>query len=138
MGELTDLYLRGVDAFNRRDKEAWMRTCDPEVESVPPRDWPEPWTVRGHDDVWEIMVANMGIFEAAELKIVGPIVEGNETIVAQLQGETVGKTSGAPVLWSFHQVVTIRDGKAVRFNWFTDRDEALAAAGISDPDDQPG
>jgi ketosteroid isomerase-like protein len=129
--ENEELYFRGVDAFNRRDKKAWMQACHPEVESVPPRDWPEPHTVKGHDDVWDIMVTNMEIFETAELEIVGPIVEGEGTLVAQLEGQVVGKTSGAQVVWSFHQVVTIRDGKAVRFEWFTDRAEALEAAGLS-------
>jgi hypothetical protein len=32
---------RGVDAFNRRDREAWDEVVDPELVNVPPRDWPE-------------------------------------------------------------------------------------------------
>lgn len=131
--ENEELYARGVDAFNRRDKAAWVETCHPEVESVPPRDWPEPRVAKGHDEVWDIMVANMAIFDSAELEIVGPITEGEGTLVAQLQGEMAGKTSGAPVVWSFHLVVTVRDGRALRLNWFTDRDEAFAAAGIERP-----
>ena len=126
-----ELYRRGVDAFNRRDKEAWLQACDPEVESVPPREWPEPRSAKGADAVWDIIVANMGIFENAELKVVGPVAEGDGVLVAQLEGEMVGKTSGAAVLWSYHQVVTFRDGKAVRFDWFTNRAEAMEAAGLS-------
>jgi ketosteroid isomerase-like protein len=131
--ENEELYRRGVAAFNRRDKEAWMAACDPEIESVPPRDWPEQATAKGHDGVWDIMVANMGIFDAAALEIVGPIDEGDGGLVGHLEGTMSGKESGAPVIWSFHQVVTIREGLAVRFDWFTDRAEALDAAGIGEP-----
>jgi hypothetical protein len=46
----------------------------------------------------------------------------------------VGKGSGAAVPWSYYQVVTIRDDKAARFDWFADRAEALAAAGIGEPE----
>jgi ketosteroid isomerase-like protein len=131
--ENEELYRHGVNAFNRRDLEAWMEDVDPEVVSVPPRDWPEPAPVSGARAVWDIMVANMGIFENAELKIVGPVVEGEGTLVATLQGEVVGKESGASAVWSFHQLVTFRDGRAARFDWFVDRAEALEAAGIAEP-----
>ena len=122
---------RGVDAFNRRDKEAWLEVVVPEVVSVPPREWPEPATAEGANAVWDIFVANMAIFENAELEIVGPVAEGEGTLVAQLEAEVAGKESGATAVWSFQQVVTYLDGKAVRFDWYTDRAEALAAAGIS-------
>ena len=128
--ENEELYRRGVDAFNRRDKEAWLEICDPEIESFPPREWPEPASVKGTDAVWDIIVDNMAIFDSAELKVVGPIEEGEGTLVALLQAEVVGRESGAAAVWSFHHLVTFRDGKAVRFDWFTERDEALEAAGI--------
>ena len=82
--ENEEMYRRGVDAFNRRDKDAWLQTVDPEIVSIPPREWPEPAAAEGADAVWEIIVANMGIFEDAELKVVGPIVEGEDTLVTQL------------------------------------------------------
>jgi hypothetical protein len=43
-----------------------------------------------------------------------------------------GKSSGADVLWSYWQVATFRRGRVVRAEWFTDRAEALAAAGLSE------
>jgi ketosteroid isomerase-like protein len=43
-----------------------------------------------------------------------------------------GKASGAKVVWSYWVVFTLRDGKAVRIEWFGDRAEALEAAGFRD------
>jgi hypothetical protein len=40
--------------------------------------------------------------------------------------------SGAPATWSIWQVWTLQDGKFVRGQGFTDREEALEAAGLSE------
>jgi ketosteroid isomerase-like protein len=38
--ENVEAMRRGLDAFTRRDKAAWIAICDPDVENIPPRDWP--------------------------------------------------------------------------------------------------
>ena len=45
-----------------------------------------------------------------------------------------GKQSGANVSWHVWQVGTVRDGKLVRAQGFTSRDEALEAVGLSEQD----
>ena len=53
-----------------------------------------------------------------------------DKVVADMRREARGKASGASVAWSYWQVFTFRDGKALRFEWFADRAEALEAVGL--------
>jgi hypothetical protein len=43
-----------------------------------------------------------------------------------------GKASGASVAWSYLHVITLRDGKGLRFEWYADRAEALRVAGVKE------
>jgi ketosteroid isomerase-like protein len=45
-----------------------------------------------------------------------------------------GRTSGAPIREQTAQVMTVRDGKIVRQDFFSSKAEALEAAGLSDSD----
>jgi hypothetical protein len=42
--------------------------------------------------------------------------------------EMRGKLSGAEVPWRLLQLLELREGKFIRFDWFNERDEAIAAA----------
>ena len=124
---------QGLYAFNRGDRAAWRALCDPEVENVPPRDWPESDSIRGRDGVWGFVVEGQDPwgegstpFEYVEL------LDAGDRIVAHMRREVRGKASGASVAWSYWQVGTFRDGKLVRIEWFADRAEALEAVGLSE------
>jgi len=127
--ENVESYRQALDAFNRRDRAAWLAFCDPELENVPPRDWPESRTVRGSEAVWDFFIEGSEPWEG-NLEPFGPIEEGDDKLVAQVRGEVRGKASGAAVAWSFWHVVTYREGRALRFEGFADRAEALEAAGL--------
>ena len=43
MSGLAELFHTALDAYNHRDREAWLAMMDPEVENHPPREWPETW-----------------------------------------------------------------------------------------------
>jgi len=43
-----------------------------------------------------------------------------------------GRASGAPISMQTTEVLTMRDGKIIRQDFFTSRDEALKAAGLSE------
>jgi hypothetical protein len=48
---------QGLDAFNRRD----LAMCDPTLENVPPRDWPESDTTRGREaSYWQVATFRNG------------------------------------------------------------------------------
>jgi ketosteroid isomerase-like protein len=126
-----------LDAFNRRDRAAWLALCDPELENVPPRDWPESDPIRGSEAVWDFYVEGNEPWEESPFEYVEIIDAGNDKVVADLRRKVRGKASGASVAWSYWQVGTTRNGKMLRFEWFTDRAEALEAAGLSEQDAHP-
>ena len=55
-----------LEAFNRRDRDAWLRLNDPEVEFRADAEWPESETVRGHDAVWEFVTGLDDTWEPAD------------------------------------------------------------------------
>ena len=124
--------LKGLDAFNRRDKAAWLALTDPEVEAVPPRDWPESDPIRGREAVWDVYVENIEAFREGALEHVELIDAGNDKVIAHMRGEMHGKASGASVAFSYWPVSTFRDGRTVRTEWYADRAEALEAVGLQD------
>ena len=122
----------GLDAFNRRDKAAWIANCDPEIENIPPREWPESAPLRGPEAIWEFFVEAQGAWEEGAYEWGEMIEVGSDKLVANQRRRLRGKSSGVDVDWSFWTVNTFRNGKLLRFEWFTDRAEALEAAGLSE------
>ena len=121
-----------LDAFNRRDKDAFLEACHPSIRNVPPREWPEFVITHGPEAVWDFFVANNDTWEESPLGYAEIVDAGSDTIVGQLHGELRGTASGVAVEWSFWQVVTFRDGKIAHLQWFSDRVEALGAVGRTD------
>ena len=130
--ENVEVVRRGPDAFNRRDKAAWVAVCDPDVENFPPKEWPENAPIRGAEAIWDFFVEAVNAWEEGSFQWGEFIDAGTDKIVANQQREMRGKASGAGVVWSYWVVFTFRDGKLIRFEWFRDRTEALEAAGLSE------
>jgi ketosteroid isomerase-like protein len=130
--ENVETLRQAMDAVNRRDRSSWLTACDPEIENVPPRDWPESERTRGPDAVWDFFVESMEAWESAAFEYSEIIEAGANMLVAEVTGELKGKASGAPVPWSFWQVVEIRSGRAIRIDWFVDRGDALRAVGLAE------
>ncbi len=59
-------------------------------------------------------------------------IDAGDHVVIEVQERGKGKGSGVPFEETHTQVWTLRDGKLVRWLLFTDRAEALEAAGLSE------
>ena len=123
---------QALDAVNRRDYAAWAAVCDPEVLNVPPVSWPESDPTQGPEAVWTFFIEASDQWEDCVYEHGELIDAGDDKAVAWVRGEMRGKASGAGVPWSFWQAVTLRNGNALRIDWFIDRDEALEAVGLSE------
>jgi ketosteroid isomerase-like protein len=121
---------QALDAFNRRDKAAWLAVIDPEAENFPPREWPENAPIRGPESIWDFYVEAVNAWEEGEFEWGEFIDAGEEMVVANQLRHMRGKTSGAAVEWSYWVVFEFRDRKVARTRWFAERDEALEAAGL--------
>lgn len=128
--ESVETLRQGLDAFNRRDRADWLRLYDPEVLNVPPREWPESAAIQGPEAVWDFYMDAQESWDEAIYEFSEVIAAGNDKIAAHQCAQMQGKASGAGVAWSYWPVFTLRDGKVLRSEWFTDRAEALKAAGL--------
>ena len=128
--ENAESFRQALDAFNRRDKPAWLATFHPEAEMVPAKEWPENTPIRGAEAIWDFYAEVTAAWEDGSFEL-GEIIDfGVGKIVANSRRETRGKASGAGVEFSYWLVGTFRDGRTIRVEWFDQRAEALEAAGL--------
>jgi ketosteroid isomerase-like protein len=128
--ENVELAHRGVEVFNRRDFDAFVALCDPEirwehwladlegdltgVDAV--RAWHE--DLARHFDPWRI--------DCDDFRDLGDRVLALGTLRA------VGKESGVETEMPWTVVATFRNGLLTHFIDYGDRDRALEAAGLSE------
>ena len=120
------------EAVSRRDKAAFLAMCDPGVETVPYRDFPESAPTRGVEAVWHRFVELTDHWHEGALKPVELIEAGGGKVVTHAYGEMLGEASGATVAASVWTVATFGNGKMLRIDWFADRAEALKAVGLEE------
>ena len=121
-----------LDAVNRRDADAMISRIQPDYEFVPIMAALEGRTYIGADGVrqWlDDMKDHWELFETwpQEFHDLG------DRVIAFGHWRARGRTSGVevdgqPATW----VAWVRDGRLYRWRTFTDRDEALEAAGVTE------
>jgi ketosteroid isomerase-like protein len=131
--ENVEVVRQAFQAFNRRDKDAWLTFCDPEYETVPSADWPEIEPITGAEAAWDFYVAADDAWEPGPYEFDDASAVGDQ-VVGHLRREARGKASGAAVSYSYWIVVTFHDTRVRRIEWFTGRTEALEAVGLSEQD----
>jgi ketosteroid isomerase-like protein len=118
------------EAFARGESPATLRLLHPDIEYVNPPGAVEPGTRRGiaayEDALRSINNAFEDIrIEVREIKDVGDQVVVFATYTAR------GRTSGVQRENEDAYVWTVRDGRAVSFQWFSDPADALNAVGLA-------
>src|SRR5215211_3736753 len=111
--------VRGaLDAFNRRDRSAWLALVAPELEWVPPADWPENATVRGREAVWEFFVAVNEPWAEGTMELIELIDCENDVVAAHVGRHVRGKASGVEAEFEWWGVFTFSNGKLLRSEMF--------------------
>jgi hypothetical protein len=127
--ENVERYRQGIDAFNRRDLDAFLAMADPLVVGVSRVLAIERGTYEGHDGTRDWWNGLLGVFPDFRIEIVGVRDTGNLT-VAELRNQARGDGSAAPLDEEVWQVSEWRGGLVVRWEMYADRGEALEAAGL--------
>jgi ketosteroid isomerase-like protein len=119
---------RGYEAFNRGDFDAAVAEMHPEVEWQRAEWAPETTPLKGVEAVRAWMTPD--IFEDQKVELEEVIENGDRVFV---QGIFSGRATGSGIEISNRgwHVWTVRDGRGQRIQFFQDRAEALAAAGLS-------
>jgi len=93
--------------------------------------WPEQQTYEGIEGARAFMRTWLDAWDDWEVEVEA-FHDAGDKVVALVRQSGTSKAAGAHVEMSFAQVFTIRDGKQSRMDMYSDREEALAAAGLSD------
>jgi ketosteroid isomerase-like protein len=125
-----ELVRGALQAFDRRDLTSCLAVLDEDFELVPLRDWPDP-AVRGAEAAFHVLVQALDALEPFRTADTEFIDAGADKVLLQYQMDVTGKGSGAKVELRLWCVVTVRKGRLLRAAWFSDRAEALEAAGLS-------
>jgi ketosteroid isomerase-like protein len=118
---------RGFEAYLTGDFDEALANLDPDV--VYQQAGPEP-AVRGRDAVraaWERWEAEWDEMEMTSEEI----IDAGDHLIQAIFFRGRGRGSGVEVEGRFFQVYTVKDGKTVRWEEFSDRAQALEAAGLS-------
>jgi ketosteroid isomerase-like protein len=119
------------EAFNRRDAAAAFRMFDPDVQAESHGALGGDREYHRHEGVLELMGTFWQSFENPRSEIEECIASGDDVVLAvRIYGR--GKASGVEVDTLTGQVLTLRDGKVVRWRVFVTKEEALEAAGLEE------
>jgi ketosteroid isomerase-like protein len=119
-----ELVRRIYDLWEREESVAALVSED--LEYVNPSYAVEPGTRYGRKSLG--IVRNT--YEDFAIKVERIIDAGDELVVVLAYFSGSGSGSGVPVAGEHGYVWTVREGKAVRFQWFQSHREALDAAGM--------
>jgi ketosteroid isomerase-like protein len=116
------------DRFRAGDGEGALSLIDPEIEVHDRPEIPDPQVYRGHEGVLDSLRTSRLAFD--ELDVVPEeFVEAGERVIVVFRFEGTGRESGVPIVQRLCHAWTLRDGRAVRVEVHSGRDEALRAAG---------
>jgi ketosteroid isomerase-like protein len=93
--------------------------------------WPEQQIYEGVAGVRAFLSEWVGAWEDWEL-VQEALREAGNKVVALMHQRGRSKEGGVPIEMSFAMVFTLRDGKQARMEMYSDRDEALKAAGLQE------
>ena len=122
---------RGWEAFDRGDLAAAMEAMSPDMETYVAPPAPITGTYHGIDGWVQSMLDWSEGFD--ELVMTAEeYFDAGDQVVVRSRHKSRGAASGVPVEADFWYVWTIRAGKIVRVAIFSDRSQALEAAGLSE------
>jgi ketosteroid isomerase-like protein len=131
--ENVENFLQAVEAFNRKDAEAFVALASPEVEWEDALFWSGvARTYRGRDELREWFNEVEEAWESIHVEVEEVTEAGDDRAFADLFLTGRGAGSGVETELRVWQVNWFVDGKTARRRVFLERAEALEAAGLSE------
>jgi len=130
--ENLEIVRRCVEAFDRGDYESALEALAPDVE-YDLSHFPDGGVYRGHDGVREAFRIWMGTWQDYRQERDELIDAGDEVIVPTREYGR-GKGSGLALERRTFGVWTLREGRVVRFRFYSTMAEALEAVGLPEQD----
>ena len=119
-----DRLRAAYDAYNRGDAASAAGLASEDIEVCPPPTSLDPEPFRGRDALLKYLEPNLFEFQRAEP---AEFLEEGDRILVVVKVHARGRGSGVELRDEAFHVWTVEDERAVRFEVFVDRAEALAA-----------
>ncbi len=130
--ENVEIVAKLVDAWNQANVEAMLALFHPECEVIFSPEVPEPGPFHGPTELREWAEGFLAAWESHHAEVV-ELIEADQSIVAILRLTGRGSGSGIEMVDETDaHVFTFSDGKVTHWRNFSDRSEALKAAGLSE------
>jgi uncharacterized protein len=113
--------------FDRLPESEWVELIDPEIE-IHDFDLPDAGVYRGHEGLARYLAQWEEAWEGWDWTIEEVLESGDQVVV--LFEIRARSESGPPTSRRNGTVLTLRDGKIVRFEYYSEQDEARSAAGL--------
>ena len=132
VSENVEVVRRLLEAFERDDRDAQLALLHPDVELVEWPDSPAPQTFKGHAGALQAEQSWSEAWEWLRNDVEEMIEVGDKVLTC---GRTVGKGKGSAIEIGVNafNVYTVQGGKITRMEFFTTREQAESAAGLSQP-----
>ena len=121
------LLREGIEAYNRHDMEAMTEFFDPDVELYIDAGLGNPGTWHGHEGYRTMVAAWRDAFAEDQSEVLAVEMVGDRHMIAKMHQRAVGAGSGIPVEMTNFYLLEVREGRAVRFGIYGDREAAVAA-----------
>jgi ketosteroid isomerase-like protein len=127
--ENVDMTADFIANYNRRDFDAALQHCDPDIDWVLP-ELQASDSGKGTDAILRFFEGLDETFDELRLDA-QEFVDGGDRVAVRLRHHALGKGSGLELdAELYHQVTTFRGGRIVRIEYFTTWPAALEAAGV--------
>jgi ketosteroid isomerase-like protein len=122
---------RIYEGWRQGDFRSGVDLYDPLILLVQGEGFAEPGPYLGTEGVRRYMTTFLEAWERVTIKA-DRLTEAGDSVLAEVTQRAVGRESGAtPAEWTYFQLWTFRADKVIRLDVIRDRDEAIAAAGLS-------
>ena len=131
--ENLEVVRKSCEAWLRGDFDAMSEINHPEVEwdTTNFEGWMERKVYRGREEVMRFLEEWLASWDSYEAGV-DKLVDAGEWVVVFWWQRMTGRGSGVPVALDSAQVWTVREGRVLRIDNYTDRGKALEAVGISE------
>jgi uncharacterized protein len=132
-GDNVAIVREGWDAWLRGDLDALASLWDPDIvwDTRHFHDWPES-SYQGPEGVRRFLTEWLEVWGEYEIEVNEVRAAPDGRVVSLFTHHGKGRQSGVPMDLQMANITTLREGKVIRFDNYSDQHEALAAAGIAD------
>jgi ketosteroid isomerase-like protein len=126
-----EIVRRLYEAVNSFGIGAAVTFAHPDVEVVPPPNWPEASTLRGREQLQEVARQWMESFEAFEVEPERFVDPGGQRVLVYVRDKGRIRGSDTEIDSRLIHLWTLTAGRVIRWEVFADEAQALEAAGLT-------